>query len=473
MPGHLYDSLLDAKQPLMIWIFSIFENFFEDPLYAGRFVSVLVGLTTLLGIYQLAKKLFSQRVGFIAGLLYTLVPIFAFYDRQALLEAGITCIGIWACYALLTVIQNPPTKNSILLGSLLGIGFFIKSSALLFLLSGSVILFYLMFKNGGTKYVKSYFIALGTFICIDLLLFINPIFWQTFSSNSRYAFSIGELFSFPFLTWFHNVWGLGEIGLLYITPLIFITSIAGIYVLFKKKIKYVYIFLLFFIIALTLELLSVKSQSQRYLVSFLPFLVIPAAYIYDLFWKENALKKGFVLLSLSIPLIISLFLLFNPYEYIQQFSRITNFSENTYIHGQTSGYGINETVQYIKDNSNATQPSMVLFGFNIGNPESAIDVYTQKTNNVLALHMDSKIFEGIDQFDCLTSVYPTFFVTRDDQRLGMEKFFTLVKTSYNPDRKYSVRIYSLKKPCAGKTTSLSDIYQPAMNKMMYMRSGGI
>ena len=28
MSGHLYDSLLDAKQPLMFWIFAFFQNFF-------------------------------------------------------------------------------------------------------------------------------------------------------------------------------------------------------------------------------------------------------------------------------------------------------------------------------------------------------------------------------------------------------------------------------------------------------------
>src|SRR4030042_6801086 len=56
-PGHLFDSLLDAKQPLMIWVFAFFENIFADPLIAGRFASVLIGAGTTWGIYLITKQL--------------------------------------------------------------------------------------------------------------------------------------------------------------------------------------------------------------------------------------------------------------------------------------------------------------------------------------------------------------------------------------------------------------------------------
>src|SRR5258708_36846710 len=69
MQGHLFDSLGDAKQPLMIWIFAFFENFFEDPLFAGRFVAVLIGSLTMIGVYQLAEKMFTRRVAGVAALL--------------------------------------------------------------------------------------------------------------------------------------------------------------------------------------------------------------------------------------------------------------------------------------------------------------------------------------------------------------------------------------------------------------------
>lgn len=470
MPGHLYDALLDAKQPLMIWLFGFFQNFFSDPLYAGRFTSVLIGSITLLGIYKLTIKLLNKHAAIIASFLYSIVPIFVFYNRQALLEAGIACVGIWSCIALINIVKNPSIKNSIALGTILAIGFFIKSSSLLFIVSATIILAFFIWKEKQITLLKAYGIALLTFFCADFLLFINPVFWETFHTNSRYAYTLSELFTFPVTSWINNLLGFFEIGTVFVTPVIFLISIIGIYLFYKKKINYSLIFLSFFLIALFLEILSGKMQGQRYLVSFLPFLVVPASYVLSLLWQGVLWKKTLVVLSLSIPFVLTVLLIFNPEEYITQSAKFSKFSDVGYIRGQTSGHGINQAMQYIKDHSK-NQPAMVLFGFNIGNPESAIDVYAQKTANLAPMHIDSQMFGGIHDYDCLTSQYPVYFVTRNDQRVGMDRYFTLEKKFLNPDPTYSVRIYTLKKNCTGKTTSLSDMYGPTMDKMFQMKVG--
>ena len=118
LPGHLYDSLLDAKQPLMIWLFGIFGNLFSDPLFAGRFVSVLFGMGALVGIYKLTKYLFNSKIAVMASLIYSVVPIIFFYNRQALLESGVACLGIWSGYALLQVARSQTKKWSIILMTL-------------------------------------------------------------------------------------------------------------------------------------------------------------------------------------------------------------------------------------------------------------------------------------------------------------------------------------------------------------------
>ncbi len=470
-PGHLYDALLDAKQPLMIWIFGIFENFFDDPLFAGRFASVLIGLTTAFGIYTLAKKLFNKQTAIVAILLYAIIPIFTFYNRQALLEAAVACCGIWSSIALLNIIRHPSTKNSIILGTILGIGFFVKSSILLFIVSASLVIGFYIWRERNVDLVKSYFISLATFVCVDFLLFINPIFWQTFSSNSRYAFTLAEIFTFPFNTWGNNLSGFFEIGFIFITPLIFLASIWGVYKMKKDTIKYGQIIFAYFISALLLEVLSAKSQSQRYIVPFLPFLVIPASYFLSSLWKGNIVNKSVVVVSFIIPLVLSLTIIFNPEYYITQVFKVSKYSEVAYIRGQTSGHGINEVMRYIKEHASLSQPTLVVFGFNIGNPESAVDLYSQKSPNVIALHIDSKIFEGIDQYPCMTSKYPVFFVTRNDETLGLDRYFSLEKSFVNPEKTYSVNIYTLKKNCRGNTFVLSDIYQGSINKVIEIKSG--
>lgn len=471
MPGHLYDSLLDAKQPLMIWIFAFFENFFLDPLFAGRFASVLIGCASALGIYALAKKLFDKKIALTAALLYTVTPIFVFYNRQALMEAGVACLGIWSGYSLLNLLSKPSTKNGIVLGSVLGFGYFNKSSSLLFLASSLVVILYYLVKKHQSELIKPYGVSLITFLCVNLLLFINPVFWQTFSMNSRYSYTPAELFTFPVVAWVNHLLGFFEIGFIFVTPFTFLLGIIGVFILWKTKIKNGKVFITYFTIALVLEILSVKFQSQRYLVAFLPFFIIPAAYVFSSLWKGNILKKVLIVVSLFFPIILTTILLFNPEQYIMQLSKVSNKADTVYILGQTSGYGINETMQYIKTHASATLPNMVLFGLNIGNPESAVDVYSQRDTRLFGLHIDSKFFPGIEQYKCITSQYPVFFVTRDDQRGGMDRYFVLEKSFANPYSKYFINIYTLKKSCKGKTLSLSDTYQGAITRMIQLRSG--
>src|SRR3989344_8137335 len=54
-PAHRYISLTDGKQPLFTWLIYPFLGVFQDPLFAGRFVSVLSGVFAVIGIYLLSK----------------------------------------------------------------------------------------------------------------------------------------------------------------------------------------------------------------------------------------------------------------------------------------------------------------------------------------------------------------------------------------------------------------------------------
>src|SRR3989338_10679554 len=59
-PVHRYISLTDGKQPLLTWLMYPMLKIFSDPLFAGRFVSVLAGVGSAIGIYFVGKKLFNR-----------------------------------------------------------------------------------------------------------------------------------------------------------------------------------------------------------------------------------------------------------------------------------------------------------------------------------------------------------------------------------------------------------------------------
>ena len=144
-PGFLYYSLYDAKQPLLMWIFGIFESFFYNPLFGGRLVSVITGFITFAGIYKLSKYLFSKQIGLIGIFTYSVIPVFSFFDRQALMESSIAAVGIWSGYFFLKNLNAYKSKSAIILGIILGLGFFIKSTSLIFLFSYLFLSFILLF----------------------------------------------------------------------------------------------------------------------------------------------------------------------------------------------------------------------------------------------------------------------------------------------------------------------------------------
>lgn len=468
-PGHLYDAMLDAKQPLMIWIFGISERIFPDPLFAGRFVSVVFGALTLTGIYFIAKKLFSDKAAIFASITFMTIPFFIFFNRQALLEAGVACAAIWSFYALLNFIEKPSNKTAIILGVVLGLGFFIKTTVIIYIIISLIIIIWILVKQKSKveDLIKFLGIIVGSIIAVTALVLINPTFWEQLSTNSRYSLTIKELLGFPISIWLRNLIGFFEMGFVFITPLIFIASICGLFLIAKVKSLPNKIFIAFFLMALIFEILVTRSQATRYLMSFLPFLSISAGYVFYLLWNKKIIGKGIVIFCLTSSIVLSVFLIIDPKNYILKMAKLTKYSDTGYINGQTSGTGVNQVIDYIYSNSSKTTPNMVFISLNIGNPESAMNLYTFKSKNLISLHMDSSFFPGLDQYECITSDIPVFYVTRDQQQGGMNRFFELTKSF--PNNNYSLNIYALKKNCKGNALKIDQLYKPSVDAALELK----
>jgi 4-amino-4-deoxy-L-arabinose transferase-like glycosyltransferase len=454
--GFLYYSLYDAKQPFLMWIFGIAENIFSDPLFAGRLISVCAGFLTFIGIYKLSREYFSEKVGLVAAFLYTITPLFSFYDRQALMESSIAAVGIWACYFMLKNLLNPTSKKfPILLGVVLGIGFFIKSSALLFVASGFFVLLGYVIFSKKVRLINSLVITILTFLVTIALLLINPQFWETLSSNSRYSLTLGEILSFPIGNWINTFIANVQISLIFITPLLFMTSISGIIYIFWKKQRSQILFLLFFILAFLGSTLLARTPSDRYLVSFLSFVVIPAAcLLLACFKKQNFLGVFFALIIFSVPFCLTLLQLINPPLYLLKTMPYSPSVNSTYLTGVTSGYGINETVDYLKS---LAKDKAIIVGIteNTGNPESALLSYFNRSANIRVVYFTPEAFPpNLNEYNCLSLDAPLYFVARDQQQAGLEKFLEKTKTVRNPYGKNTIGIYTLRKNCVGKSLIL-------------------
>jgi 4-amino-4-deoxy-L-arabinose transferase-like glycosyltransferase len=459
VPGQLYGSLYDNKPPLLMWIFGISETIFADPLFAGRIVSIFTGASSLLGIYLIAKTLFDKKTAILSTLLYVFIPLFVFFDRQALMESSIAATGIISCYFFIKLLISNKNTYAYLLGICLGLGFFIKTTALIFIVTYFIISFILLFKSKEkVNMVKRSGIVAIMIVLATLLLLINPQFWSTLSDSASRPLTVNEVLRFPFVTWINNAWANFSIAFFYITPLIFLFSIVGLYLLLKIKIKVNIVFALWIIISLFLQTIFVRATNQRYLVSYLPLTLIPAAYFLQIITEK---KKTFGLFLLSfclfLPCFLTFILIFQPPLYFSTMKKVNAYSQEEYLTGFTSGYGIIEVKNYIEQAA-GNDKALVGLAINTGNPENAMRVYFRKNKQIIANYFDNRQFgTRLDGVDCIVSPVKFYFVSRNEEQAGLNRFFSKLKTFKNPYGNYSIGVYTFKKPCAGKSIPLQSL----------------
>jgi 4-amino-4-deoxy-L-arabinose transferase-like glycosyltransferase len=452
VPGMLYYSIYDSKPPLLMWFFGIFESIFADPLFAGRLVSVIAGAFTLLGLYCIAKKLFNRTIAVLASLLYCFSPLFVFFDRQALMESAIAAVGVWICYYSLLLWETKNEKYAYYIGMLMGAGFFIKFSAAIYFFAYYLITFAIFLKsNHKMSVVKQSGITLGIFCAATALLFINPEFWSTLHRNAQYSLTIPELFSFPLTTWVKKSAANSEIAFFYLTPIATLLSLCGIWLLLKKNSRKHLLLVFWLLLCFILQTCIVRSSSQRYLVSYLPLYVIPAAFILQQVWiRQKVLGWILIVCTFIIPVCFTTMLLFAPQQYIAFMSKIDPYSEVGYIAGQTSGYGIVEVKHYLETVSKK-QKIFVGYANNTGNPENALAVYYEKNERITTGILDGRDLRfALQKYNCLSLSVPFYYVTRNNELNGLEKFLEKRKTIQTPNSSYSIGIYTTKHFCVGK-----------------------
>lgn len=454
----LFYSLYDGKQPFLMWVFGASQGIFGDQLFAGRIVSVLFGLCTLGGIYILSKQYYSKKVAVVASLFYISIPIFSFYDRMALMESAVAACGVWALYLSLRLLGTEKERYAYLLGIVLAVGFFIKSNALLFLVMVSVVLIYsLLHSKKGNKLLKYFVIISGVIFLILLPLFLQPLYWQTLPMNSRYALTFSELFHFPLINLVKNVVGNVEVLSVFFSLPVFILSIAGVWMSCKEG-GFKRVLVLFFLGIFILQSILTRSTSQRYIVSYLPLLCLFSSYaVFQLFEKRRPVFVAVIAGCLLYSFALTTFQTLYPADFIMMTKSISKYAETAALEGQNSGYGIKQAVQSVDGLSNG-RVIFVSTALNTGNPEDALGVYFHKSNNVKVGYFDKRLFTPeIDQYDCIHSNVPLYFVSRDYQQAEMNRYLEEVSRVKHPYSNYSIGVYTLKKSCIGNTLEIQPL----------------
>src|SRR3972149_6840838 len=186
--------LSDGKQPLFMWSVIPFLKLFSDPLFAGRFLSVISGIATLGGVYLTAKLLFkSQKAALVAAAIIALSPFLVFFDRMALVDSLLTTAAVWTFYLAAITAKTLRLDMAMLTGFVLGAGLLTKSPALFFaiLLPSAGILIDWKTKNRAKILLRYAFlsaVSLAIGVGFYNILRLGPNFHLLSSRNMDYVY---------------------------------------------------------------------------------------------------------------------------------------------------------------------------------------------------------------------------------------------------------------------------------------------
>lgn len=376
-------SLTDGKQPLFVWLTMINMNFVSDPLIAGRLISVISGLFTMLGLYLLSFELFKKKwIGLLSSLLYALYPFALVYDRMALYDSLVGTLSIFGLYLTVIFVKRLKSENAVLLGIMTGAAVLNKSSGffILYLLPFSLLLVNFTKKKVTPLLTKFFLLSIVVVFITYVMYFIlrlSPFFYIIDEKNAVFVYPLEEWIKHPFEFLFSNLnsmtdWFLRYFGIVF-------TILVLVSFTLKKNFREKLLLLIWFLAPFTALVLFGKTIYPRYILFMtLPLLPLVAYSIYVLSSKVKQMP-------LKILFIISIFVypVFLSYSILTDFgnSYIPSSDRNQYLSSWPSGVGIKESLSLFKQKTQNEKISIYTAG-TFGLLPYAYEMYLVDNKNV-------------------------------------------------------------------------------------------
>ena len=386
----------DGKQPLFMWSTATLLRFAYDPLLTGRFVSVLAGFFTLVGIFltscilidftfpfrdplQFIKESFFDNFsyGFIATLIYIFLPFSFFFDRLALADSMLSMFGIWSLFFSLLLAKFRRLDLSLILGMILGLAWLTKSPAIYFIVLS--VLTYLIFNYRRLKTIFLPLISAFISFLIYNILRLGPQFNMIASRNRDYVWSFSEILKHPFDPLTPHLSDTLTIFGQYISWPLLIFSLIGLFLfLFYQKNRQVVTVFLWFFLPLIANCAMAKVFTARYILFTLPPLIILFGTGLSVFFKTNFGRSLFVLILLIPNIIWIKKISLNP------FSVTLPSTETGYLSDWTSGWGIKQASEYLKTRSLQANVIVGTEG-SFGTLPDGLQIYTDHVNQLTVI----------------------------------------------------------------------------------------
>ncbi len=383
-PNWRFISLTDGKQPLYTWILMVLLRVFDDPLFAGRLVSVVAGAGSMIGIGLLAHELFrDKKTAVVASLLYLLSPFTLMYDRLALYDSLVATFSIWNLYLSVLLVKTIRLDVALLFGMTLGLAMLNKTSGFfgLYLLPLTLLLFDFKSPNRLGRFARWIGLVIVSAVLSQLLygiLRLSPLFHMVSQKDAVFVYPFGEWLMHPFNFLEGNLKGLFDWQVHYLSPAIFIAAFAPVFMLWKHGKEKLLLYGFWFAPFLALALFGKVLYPRFILFMSMPLLVLAAT---SIVWFWGAYRRTFLGLAILIVLFgqsifTDYFIVTNPL-----YAPIPSADRGQLIDNWPAGWGIAEVNAFLLERSKYGKVTVFTEG-TFGLLPAAIEIYLIDRPNI-------------------------------------------------------------------------------------------
>jgi 4-amino-4-deoxy-L-arabinose transferase-like glycosyltransferase len=378
--------LSDGKQPLFMWLTIPFLKIFNDPLFAGRFLSILAGLGSLIGLFFVSWELFKNKwISWLSCFFYSLIPFFVFFDRLALVDSLLMMFGLWLAFLSLWLARSVRLDLSLISGLVLAGALITKSPAVFFaLLLPSGLLPGEKLKKKIMPWLGFWFLILALgFGIYNFLLRLGPGFQMIAARNQDYLFTLKEIISHPLDPLKPHLLDLGLwLPNLFTWPILLLV-LVGLALSLKTKLRVSLFLLLWFMLPLFAQAVFAKVFTPRYILfTVWPLIIFAAFGFYWLFNQLNQWKKlkkgiafslgGLLLLLIVLPSLKYNYLLLNNPE----IAPLPRNLRSGHLEEWTAGQGIKESAEFLKEEARENDVFVGTEGF-FGTLPDGLQIYLE------------------------------------------------------------------------------------------------
>lgn len=407
--------LSDGKTPLFMWTMIPFFKLFDDPLFAGRFLSVISGFFTLLGVLFLGWRNFNPRVGLWSALLLTVVPFTLFFDRMALVDSMLAAFSIWSLNFGLLLVRYPRLDLAMFLGYILGGGFLTKTSAYFNIIALPFILVTFNWAREGRQgRLLRLFGLLVISLLVTLLIYnilrLGPGFSNLNARNQDYVFSPLELKTRPLDPFIPHLNDLKDwLPKLLSVPVLLLIAISVILAFLKKE-RVLVTIACWSLIPLIVQMFFLRTFTARYILFSIPPILCVAGWGIDYLSTKLGLRRVAVLipaLMLSIvPIYTDFQIIINPEKAV-----LPRSERRGYFEDWTAGYGFKEIANFLEKESTK---EMVVVGTagSFGTLPDGLQIYLDKNRQVAIMGGSATISADLRE---AARKHPTFYVSNKNR----------------------------------------------------------